>query len=427
MGMTIAEKILSKRNVTGSPAAAGDLVDCRIDGMFVHDAYRYVKNAYEKIGFVDGPPGVWDKDKFYLMTEHHQPPATALAAANNQLVRQFAQRVDLKYFYDAECGICHQMMFDYGHVRPGELVLGTDSHTTIYGALNAAGTGIASEEAAYAMAFGELWFQVPQTIKVVLQGAVPPYPIGKEIVLTLAGRYGDNFAQYHALEYTGPAIESLSLDTRMCIACHGVEVGAKFAFFPADERVQDFVKRLTGASYEPVAPDQDATYLKEIGLNVSEIGFPVACPHRFDNVVPIEEVEGVKIDQALLGSCANGRFEDISLAARMLKGKRVHPRVRFYVEPASWGVYRRCESAGLFRALRDAGAQVLQPGCWICDAHGCVLADGEACITCTTRNYRGRKGSPKADLYLAGPATVTAAAIAGRIVSPEGALDGIQA
>lgn len=424
MGITIAEKILSKNNLRGETVKAGDLIDCRIDGIFVHNAYSYVKNAYKKIGFPDGPPLVWDRDKLYLMTEHNQPPATVLAAASNMEAREFGRRAGLKYFHDTECGIGHQMMFDYGYVRPGELIVGTDSHTPMYGVLNAAGTSIGFEEAAHVVAFGELWFQVPETIKIVLKGRVPSYPIGKDIMLTLAGQYGDAFAQYKAIEFTGPAVKELTMDSRMCVACHGTEVGAKFAFFPADDKVLKYVRARTDKPFEPVAPDDDAEYVKQIELDVSSIGFPIARPHRFDNVVPVDEVKGIKIDQALLGSCANGRFEDIELAARMLKGKKVHPHVRFFIEAASWTVHKQCQDAGLFGALLDAGAQVLQPGCWNCEAHGCILADGEVCITCTTRNYRGRKGSRKAGIYLGGPATVTAAAIAGEIVNPKEALDG---
>ena len=427
MGMTIVEKILSRKNLAGTPVRAGDLVDCKIDGIMVHASYGYVHAAYQKIGFRDGPPIVWDRDKVYMMLEHHEPPPTVEYANRDKTAREFALRMNLKHFYNAECGACHQMMFDYGHVRPGELILGTDSHTLIYGALNAAGAGVGGEEAAYALAFGELWFQVPETIKVVLKGTPPSYCISKDIVLTLAGRYGDDFAQYQAIEYTGPAVPQLSLDTRMCIACHGVEMGAKFSFFSADDKVLEYVRSRTDAPFEPVTADDDAHYVREIELDVSKVGFMVARPHTFDNVVEVAEATGVKVDQALIGSCANGRFEDIELAARMLRGKRIHPRVRFYIEPASWEVFRQCLRAGLIEPILDAGAQIQEPGCWCCEARGSVLADGEVCITSSTRNYRGRKGSRNAEIYLGGPATVTAAAIAGEIIDPREVFDGFQA
>ena len=319
------------------------------------------------------------------------------------------------------------MMFDYGHVRPGELIVGTDSHTLVYGALNSAGTGIGGEEAAYVIAFGELWFQVPETVKITLKGSPRDYPIAKEITLTLAGRHGDDLAQHRAIEYAGSPVRELSLDSRMCLACHGVEMGAKFAFFPADDKALEYLRARTDVPFEGVEVDPDAEYVREIELDVDEVGFVVARPHRFGNVVPVEEAAGVKIDQALIGSCANGRFEHIETAARMLRGKKVHPRVRFFVEPASWTVYRQCLDAGIVGPLIEAGAQLQAPGCWVCEAHGSVLADGEVCVTSTTRNYRDRKGSRNAELYLGGPATVTAAAIAGEMIHPKEVFDGFQA
>ena len=195
--------------------------------------------------------------------------------------------------------------------------------------------------------------------------------------------------------------------------------GAKFAFFPFDDKVKKYVSTLTNQPFETVVPDNDANYVDEIEIDVSDIGFPIACPHKFDNVKPIEEVAGVKIDQALIGSCANGRFEDIELATKIIEGKKVHPYVRFFVEPASWGVYKKCLKAGFFEILIDAGVQVQEPGCWVCEAHGSVLTDNEVCITSTTRNFRGRKGSKNAEIYLGGPAAVTAAAITGEIVNPK--------
>jgi 3-isopropylmalate/(R)-2-methylmalate dehydratase large subunit len=427
MGMTIVEKILSQKNLTGASVRAGDLVDCRIDGIMVHNSYNYAQEAYERLGFAEGPPLVWDKSKVYMMLEHHQPAPTIEYAARNKTAKEFAQRMGLKYFYQAECGICHQMMFDYGHVRPGELIAGTDSHTLIYGALNAAGAGIGGVEAAYAMTFGELWFQVPETIKIVLKGKLPNYPIAKEIILALAGRYGDDFAQYQAIEYTGPVVSELSLDSRMCLAGHGVEVGAKFAFFDADEKALDYVRARTELPFEPVVADKDAEYIQEIEIDVGEVGFVVARPHRFDNVVPVEEAAGVKIDQALIGSCCNGRFEDIELVARVLKGKKIHPDVRLFIMPASWTIWRQCMDAGLMGPLLESGAQVQAPGCWVCEARGSVLADEEVCISSTTRNYRGRKGNRNAEIYLGGPATVAAAAIAGEIIHPKEVFDGFEA
>jgi 3-isopropylmalate/(R)-2-methylmalate dehydratase large subunit len=250
---------------------------------------------------------------------------------------------------------------------------------------------------------------------VVLDGSPRDYPFGKDIILYLAGRYSDSFAQNYAIEFTGPLAESMSLSNRLTIADHAVEVGAKFGFFLADDKVRRYAE-----GGQPVAADADASYAREIRVNCDDIGFQVAKPYRFDNVVPVGETAGVRIDQARLGSCANGRFEDIEIAARMIEGRKVDPRVRFYVSPASMSVYKQCVDAGLVGILLEAGVQFDRPGCSICQSPGVVLNE-EVCISSTTRNYHGRLGGATcadAQIYLASPATVTASAIAGEIVDP---------
>jgi 3-isopropylmalate/(R)-2-methylmalate dehydratase large subunit len=317
------------------------------------------------------------------------------------------------------------MMADYGLMRPGELVVGNDSHTISYGALNTGGLGITRADMFYVLLFGELWFQVPQSMKVVLEGKQPNYPIAKDIVLYLAGRYGDDFAGSLSIEFGGSLVPQLSIDSRMCLAAHGVEVGAKLAMFPFDEKTRAFVEARTDKPYEPIAADPDAQYDKEITLDVDEMPFVVAKPHQFGNVSPVDEVAGTRIQQAMIGSCANGRFEDVEIAARMLKGHKVAKGVRFIVSPASQQVYLQCVKAGLVETLLEAGAQVVTPGCGVCQPKVGFLSDGEVCITATTRNFKGRKGSMKADIYLGGPATVAAAALAGEIINPKEVLRGL--
>lgn len=416
---TIAEKMFSRRNVTGQPVRAGDMIDADIDGLLVV-MYDYFRAAYRTIGFTDGPPAPWDLDRVYVMIEHVQPPPTVKDAYGNLNARRDAARLGLKNFVDSEPGVCHQMMLDYGFVRPGELVVGCDSHTISYGGINAVSTGIGTNEAAYAWAFGKLYFTVPETIKIVLKGTPKPYPFGKDIILHLAGSYGETFAQGRALEFTGPLAADMDIATRLTIADHAVEIGAKFGVFDADEKTTEYVRKRTDKPFEPVAADEGASYASVIEVDCDEIGFQVAKPFRFDNVVPVGETVGVKIDQARLGSCANGRFEDIEIAARMLKSRKVAPGVRFYVSPASMTVYKQCVEAGLIATLLDAGVQVVDPGCSICQSPGIVLNE-EICISSTTRNYRGRFGgsqTSEAQIYLASPATVTASAIAGRITDP---------
>lgn len=418
MGQTIAEKLLTRHNLTHEPVRAGDIVDARIDGAMCHYHFMDVHKLAVQAGFEEGIPRIWDPDKVFFLVDHHQPALSQSIADDNAAIRKQAERLGVKVYYE-EPGIAHQMILDYGLARPGELVVGMDSHTIGYGALNVGATGISRNDLMYAMIFGELWFQVPATVKVVLNGRQPRYPIAKDIMLYLAGKYGDDFAQNMSIEFAGSLVRELSIDSRACLATHGVEVAAKFAIFPADDKTHDFLSDRTEARYTPLAADPDAEYEKEIVVNVDEMPFVVAKPHQFGNVVPVDEVKGVRIDQALIGSCANGRYEDIEIAARLLKGRKVAKGVRFILSPASQQVYLQCLKNGLVEQLVESGAQFVTPGCGVCQPKVGFVSAGEVCITATTRNFRGRKGSPDADLYLGGPLTVTAAAIAGEIVNPK--------
>jgi len=420
MPQTMAEKLLTRHNLSGKPVRSGDFLEARIDGAMCH--YHASDPLHEmavQSGFKEGLPRVWDPDRVFVLVDHHQPALSQKLADENALIRREVERLGIRCFHDAEPGISHQMMADYGLMRPGELVVGNDSHTISYGALNAGGTGISRADMFYVLLYGELWFQVPSSIKVVLDGRQPNYPIAKDIILHLAGQYGDDFAGSQSIEYSGSLVPQLSIDSRMCLSAHGVEVGAKFALFPEDATTRAFLKGRTDKGYEPLAPDPGAEYEKEIRLNVDEMPFVVAKPHQFGNVVPVDEVAGTKIHQAQIGSCANGRYEDIEIAARMLEGRKVAKGVRFLISPASQQVYLQCLKAGLIEKLVEAGAQVITPGCGICQPRVGFLSDGEVCITATTRNFKGRKGSLTAEIYLGGPLTVAAAALAGEIVNPK--------
>lgn len=426
MAQTMAEKLLTRHNLAGEAVRAGDFVDARIDGAMCHyHAGEPMHDMALEAGFKDGLPRVWDRDKVYVLLDHHQPTLSQKLADENALVRKEVARLGISCFHDSEPGIAHQMMLDYGLVRPGELVVGNDSHTLGYGAVNAGATGITRADMFYVLLYGELWFQVPESVRVVLDGHQPDYPISKDIMLYLAGEYGDDFAQNMSIEYAGTLAPRLSTDSRMCLSTHGVEVGAKFAMFEADETTHRFVKSRTDKPYEPLAPDAGAQYAKEIRLDVDAMPFMVAKPHQFGNVAPVDEVRGTRINQAQIGSCANGRYEDIEIAARMLKNNKVAKGVRFIISPASQQVYLQCLKAGLIETLVEAGAQVITPGCGICQPRVGFLSDGEVCITATTRNFKGRKGSAKADIYLGGPLTVTAAAVAGEIVNPKEVFHGL--
>jgi 3-isopropylmalate/(R)-2-methylmalate dehydratase large subunit len=422
-GQTIAEKVMSRQNLAGRPVAAGDLIDARVDGLLAI-TYQHIRSAYRRAGFPDGPPTVFDRERVFLMNEHNQPPKTVPLAQTNWQSRQDATRLDLAHFR-SEMGVCHQMMVDYGYVRPGEFVVGNDSHTISYGGINAVATGVGSEEAAYVWAFGELYFTVPESVKINLAGRARPYPFGKDIILALAGRYGDTFGAGYSLEFTGPLAGDMGVADRLTIADQAVEVGAKFGLFEADDKTEQYIRARTDKPFTAVSADPGARYAQVIDLDCDALDFQVAKPFRFDNVVPWTEVSGTRIDQARIGSCANGHYEDIEIAARMLRGRKVAPGVRFYVSPASLPVYEQCVRDGLIADLLAAGVQVENPGCSICQSPGIVLNE-EVCISATTRNSHGRIGGPEcadAQIYLASPATVTAAAIAGEITDPREFLD----
>jgi 3-isopropylmalate/(R)-2-methylmalate dehydratase large subunit len=417
-GQTITEKIMSRQNVAGNEVRPGDIVDLKVDG-FLALGNAGVHAAYRRIGFPDGPPKVFDPERIYVVNDHLQPPRDFLPARANYDTKRVGERLGIKHVHSSEMGVCHQIMLDYGYVRPGELVFGNDSHTCSLGAVNALATGIGLDEAAYLWAFGELYFTVPETIKVVLRGQPKPYQFGKDIILYLAGQLGDDFAQNYALEFTGPLASAMDISSRLTIADHAVEVGGTYGLFEADDKTNEYIRARTDKPYQPVSADADATYAREIEIDCDTFGFQVAKPFRFDNVAPVTDVLGVKIDQARIGSCANGRYEDIAQAAQMLKGRKVAPGVHFYVSPSTLSVYKQMADTGVMSTLLEAGVQVQQPGCAICQYE--IVLNEEICITSTTRNYHGRFGgatSSEAQIYLASPATVTAAAIAGEIVDP---------
>ena len=426
MAQTMAEKLLSRHNLASKPVSAGDFLDARIDGAMCHyHAADSMVEAAHQAGFKDGLPRVWDRDRIYVLLDHHQPTLSQKLADENAAVRREVERLGIKCFHDSEPGIAHQMMLDYGLVRPGELVVGNDSHTVGYGCLNAGATGITRADMFYVLLYGELWFQVPESIRVVLDGRQRKYPIAKDIMLYIAGKHGEDIAQSMSIEYSGSLVPQLSFDSRMCLSTHGVELGAKFAMFEADSTTHEFVKARTGKPYETLVPDVNAQYAKQIRIDVDTMPFMVAKPHQFGNVAPIDDVKGTRIHQAQIGSCANGRFEDIEIASRMMEGRKVAKGVRFIISPASQQVYLQCLRAGLVETLVGAGAQFITPGCGVCQPRVGFLSDGEVCITATTRNTKGRKGSTQADVYLGGPLSVTAAAVAGEIVNPKDVFRGI--
>ncbi len=411
MGHTLAEAILGR--AAGRPVRAGEFVTCSVDFCLVHDIFAgALFDTLERLGI----HRVWDPDRVAVVLDHFSPPPSAAVASLHRRIRQGVERFGIRHFFDTGQGICHQLLVETRLVRPGMLVVGTDSHSTTYGAVAAAGTGIGTSEMAYAVATGTLWFQVPPTVRCELEGRLGQGVSWKDLILHLLGQYGAEFAQYRALEFTGEAVGSVDLAGRMSVANMAVEAGAKFCFFPPDAVTRAFYQE-EGLGWPQ--PDPDATYERTVSVDLSRLEPLVALPHRVDHVRPVREVEGVPIDQAFLGSCTNGRVEDLEEAARYLRGRRVHPRTRLLVGPASRAVYEEASRRGILADLVAAGATVLPPGCGPCfGGHLGLLGDGERCIGTHNRNFQGRMGSPQAEIYLASPATVAVSAVCGHIADP---------
>jgi len=309
-------------------------------------------------------------------------------------------------------------MHEKGHVRPGELIVGADSHTTTYGALNAAATGIGASEMAYVAQTGELWFRVPETIKFEISGKLSDFVYSKDVILYIAGKYSTDIAQYKAIEWTGSVVDGMSIDGRLTMGNMSVELGAKFGLLRADQKTIDYVKARTDKEFEPVESDSDAAYAESYLIKGSDIQPQVALPHNVGNVKNVSDLQDIAIDQAIIASCCHGRIEDLEIAARILKGKKVHPGIRFYVAPASWEIYKSALDKAIISTLIDSGVMIGNPSCGLCTGFQGVLAEGDRCIAATPRNFKGRMGSPNAEIYLASPATVAASAIKGKIADP---------
>ncbi|OGB91142.1 MAG: hypothetical protein A3H39_10020 [candidate division NC10 bacterium RIFCSPLOWO2_02_FULL_66_22] len=421
MGMTIAEKVMAR--ASGKEVVhPGQYVDARIDRIIADEEFYRIHTAAEAAGIAGGLPDIWDRDRFHLILEHFQPALNVTQALRQQKMREVAKRYGLTHFRDAVCGVIHRIAIE-DYVLPGELALGSDSHSVAWGAVNCVGTGMGEHELAYALVYGTLWFKVPETIKVVLSGRLHAALSGKDVALYLAGQHTTAFALYKAIEFTGPGASALSIDGRISLAAHAVELGGKFGLFGYDDTTAGFLADRTAMLHQkhlaqPVAPDPDAVYCQEVRVDLDGLEPQVARPHNFDNVVPVSRIAGIPIHQAQVGSCANGNLEDIATVVRVVKGKRVAQGVRLLVQPASWAVYRASLERGFIGDLLDAGAQVLSPGCHLCIGMQGALAGGDVCITSTTRNFRGRMGSADAQIYLASPATVAASALAGVIADP---------
>jgi 3-isopropylmalate/(R)-2-methylmalate dehydratase large subunit len=413
MGQTIAEKVFSAK--VGRMVTAGEYVTASVDRVMLHEAFAL---SWMQL-IAAGKNTVWDRERVVVILDHYVPASTERAASIHALIRNAVKALDLPYYYGEAAGIGHQVMMEKGHVRPGELIVGADSHTCTYGALGAAGTGIGTTEMAYVLASGELWFLVPPTIAMVLKGRLPQWVSSKDLILFIAGKYGTEVAQYKSIEFIGDGAEGLSVESRMTVSNMAVEIGAKFGFFNADEKTLAYLEGRVVGQAAALSADPGAQYEAVYEIDLGDLEPQVACPHSVGNVKPVSEIEGTAVHQAVLGSCTNGRFEDLKTAAAILNEKKVNPATRLFVYPASREVLLKAMAEGVLRTLTEAGAILCNPSCGPCfGGHAGLLAAGETCISSSNRNFKGRMGSAEAEVYLASPATVAASALKGAIADP---------
>lgn len=414
--MNIVEKILARASGLRR-VEPGQIVDAKVDVAMFHDLTgpRTIE-SFEQIG-VDR---VWNPDKVVVIFDHDVPPSTIRAAELQRRVREFVRRQGIRNFYDiGRGGVCHVVMLEKGHVKPGDLIVGADSHTVTYGALGAFATGIGATEMAAVLATGSIWLRVPEAIKFDIRGRLQRYVTAKDVILGIIGMIGSDGATYKAMIFSGEAVEGMSIDGRATMCNMSVEAGAKAGIVEPDEMAIRYVRERTSEPFTPVRSDPDAEFSQVIELDAGSLEPQVAVHPSVDNVKPASELGDVEIDQAFLGTCTNGRLEDLRIAAEILRGRRVKEGVRFVIAPGSQEVYERALKEGLIEIFLRAGAIIESAGCGPCIgiSRG-VLTDGEVCISSANRNFIGRMGSPRARIYLASPATVAASAVTGRITDP---------
>lgn len=395
---------------------AGEIVTVKVDIAMMHDLLGpfLIDKGFRRLGGT-----LFDKEKVVVVSDHCTPPATVHQANILKQTRDWAREYDIPYYYEFE-GPCHQVIVEHGHVRPGRLILGTDSHTCMAGGLGAFATGIGSTEMIGVLLTGETWLKVPETIRVVWDGKLPEGVSSKDIVLKTIKDIGHAGATYQTLEFAGSTINDLSIDDRLVLSNMAVEAGAKAGLIQPDEKVIEFL-RSKGVTEEidMISSDSDASFIRTLHYDATQLEPQVACPHNVDNVHPVSSVEGVKVDQVYLGSCTNGRLEDLRVAASILKGKKVSKHIRCLVVPASQHIWMQANKEGLLDILTEAGCIVNMPSCGACGGFTSgVIGEGEVVMSSSNRNFKGRMGSPKSEVYLGSPATVAATAIEGKIVDP---------
>lgn len=413
MGLTFSEKILGRK--AGRAVRAGDVITASPDFYLSHDNSSAIIGEFRKLGLAK----VQSPGKIVIILDHIVPASDEKYAQNHKTVREFVRAQSLPHFYDIQHGVCHQVLSENGFALPGRLIMGSDSHTTTYGAFGAFSAGIGRTEMASLWATDEIWLRVPETLRVEFRGALAAGVFAKDAILRIIGDHGADRANYEAVEFAGPAASAFSLSSRMVLCNMAAEMGAKNGYFLPDEATLAWARDNGFGAFEPVLSDPDASYEAVLIYDLGALEPQIACPHTVDNVRPVREVEGRPFQQALLGTCTNGRLEDLQVAARILKGRAVHPSVRLLVLPASQAVYLEAMRQGFLEILSRAGGVILNPGCGPClGAHQGLLAPGEVVVGTSNRNFKGRMGGRDSEIYLASPATVAASALEGKIADP---------
>ena len=414
MGETVIEKII--RNNVGHTVKPGDIVTVNVDRVMIHDIFiPFVAEKFEEMGFKK----LWDPDKVVLIYDHLVPASQLDDTRHFHVGDAFAEKYGMKNVHRSD-GICHQLMTEAGYVKPGNIVFGTDSHTTTYGCVGAFSSGIGYTEMASILGTGTMWIKVPETIKVVIDGELPANVMSKDVILRLIGDLGADGATYRALEFTGSAVKNMSVASRMTIANMAIEAGAKCALFTPDEKTAEYCEIELNDFQKSLVGDGNAAYLKTMTYRGEDFVPVMACPSQVDKIRDVSTLEGTEIDQVFIGSCTNGRLEDLAAAAEVLKGKKVADYVKLIVTPASRKIYRQAIELGILDTLAEAGAMITHPGCGLCCGRaGGILTDGERVVATNNRNFLGRMGTSKVEIYLASPKTAAACAVAGKIVSPK--------
>lgn len=415
MGRTLAEKVLAR--ASGADAvSAGDIVEAEPDLYMSHVASWRCIDTLERLGTDE----IAHPERIAMVMDHISPAGTEKIADDHRRCRAFAKEHDIETFYDVNAGISHTVLMEEGFIRPGMLAIGTDSHTTIYGALGACGTGVGYSDITATWVTGELWFKVPETLRVEIEGELQPGVTSKDLMLRLIGDLGTAGANYMAVEFGGSYVPRATMADRMTMCNLGKEMGAMFALVPPDDRTRAYLaERGVGSdAYDEVHPDDDADYAEVATIDADTFEPQISCPHTVDNVSSVSEVEGTHIDQVFIGSCANGNFADLAEAARILEGQEVARNVRLIVTPASKQVMQEATDAGFISTFVEAGGMITNPGCSACAGDGGSMAAGEVTLSTANRNYRGRMGSYDAEIYLSSPAAAAASAVAGVIADP---------